>query len=322
MSTIKSYLHGLTRASRLPKMTAVLWLFNFLLAVPAYMLMRAYLGGTIGPSLAASGLIKRLDMNTVLEVVTSSGVALGGLVTALAILIGLQVLVSIFCFGGVLSGLGPGGEDKPLAPVFFGGGGRFYGRFLRRTVYSLALWVPAVLVVLLVNAALSPLAANPVREQLGFVLTILQVFLAVLLAYGIKMILDYARIIIAIRDSRLVFGSLLEATRAVIRRPARPVGLYVLLSLTGWAAFFLYLGVQSLYARQTAGTIIIGFIIAQAFVASRGWLKIAFQAGQMDLWDSLGAGRQAQSTIAAPPAGENRISGEEAAQPGPQEPAS
>ena len=78
MSNVKSYRHGILQATRHPKMTELLWLSNLLPAIPAYFLFRAFFGGTIGPSLAAADLLKKADMNTIFEVLTSSGVALSG----------------------------------------------------------------------------------------------------------------------------------------------------------------------------------------------------------------------------------------------------
>ncbi len=310
MSIVKSYRHGIIKATRHPKMTALLWLFNLLPAIPAYFLFRAFFGGTIGPSLAAADLLKKADMNTIFEVLTSSGVALGGLLTAVLLLVVFQALVSIFIFGGILDVVVPGKDGAAFGQSFFGGGARFYGRFFRVDAYSLVLWVPAVIFMVVLNVVLNPLSANPVREQLGFILNVFQVLVAVFLVYVIKMILDYSRILIAAGNTRQVFRSLVEAVRVVVRRPARTLGLYYLLALTGWAAFAFYLGVQAFFRRRTTGTIILGFVIAQVFIASRAWLKIAFQAGQMNLLESVAARQEPDAALSASTPSEGALSGE------------
>jgi hypothetical protein len=247
--------------------------------------LSAGLGGTIDNSLALSDLLKRADMNVIFEFLTSSGVVLGQLATAVLILLVLHVLGSIFVFGGILNVLIPGRAEGRFSQAFFGGGGRFYGRFFRLTLYSLLLWTPAAVVFFILNAVLGVATKDPAREQLAFILNILRVVFVLFLAFFIKMIMDYARIRIATQDTNQVLQSLVEASRFVFSRPIKTLGLYYLLGLTGWAVLAVYLAVQSTYAGQSTGTIILAFMISQAFIAGRAWLKIAYQAAQKNLWE-------------------------------------
>jgi len=280
MSIIKSYIHGLAAATRRPKLVALLWLMNVVFALPAFFLFRSAITGTLGNSLAADGLLKRTDMNVIFEFLASSGAVVGQMVTAVLVLVALHVLAYIFVFGGILNVLAPEARGRHLAPAFFGGGGRFYGRYFRLVLYSLGLWVPVFIVFMAASAVLKLVAKDSVNEQLMLSLNILRLLLFLFLAFFVEMILDYARIKIALTDSRQVFHSLVGATRFVLSRPLKTVILYYLLGLTGWAAFGAYFALHFAFSETSAAAVILAFLMTQAFIASRAWLRIAFLAAQ------------------------------------------
>jgi len=297
MSVIKSYVHGIAGATRRPKLTALLWLMNLVFALPAFFVYRAALGGTLGNSLAAEGLLKKPDMNVIFEFLTSSGIVLGQVFTAVLVLIVLHVLAYIFAFGGILNSLAPEARGHRFGQVFFGGGGRFYGRFFRLVIYSVVLWVPVIVIFMAVNAFLRLVANNPVHEQLTFAMNILRVLVFLFLAFFVEMILDYARIKIAVTDSRQVFQSLVGAARFVLSMPLKTVFLYYLLGLTGWAAFAVYLAVQSTFSKTSVIAVILCFLIAQLFIASRAWLRVAFQAAQKDFLEATNPGLETSANL-------------------------
>jgi hypothetical protein len=297
MGIIKSYVHGLAGATRRPKLTALLWLMNLVFALPAFFVFRSAFGGTLGNSLAAQSLLKKPDMNIIFEFLTSSGVVLGQLFTVVFVIIVLHVLAYIFVFGGILNSLAPETRAQRFGPTFFGGGGKFYGRFFRLVIYSVVLWVPVIVIFMAVNAFLKLVANDPVHEQLMIALVILRILVLLFLAFFVEMILDYARIKIAVTDSRRVFRSLIGATRFVLSKPLKTVVLYYLLGLTGWAAFVVYLAVQSTFPKTSAVAVFLGFLIAQLFIASRAWLRIAYLAAQKNFLESSSPGLETSANL-------------------------
>jgi hypothetical protein len=289
MSVLKSYTQGLAEAGRRSKMIALLWLLNFALAAPAYLVFSAATRGTLGESLAAGELLKKTDMNIAFEFITSSGTVLGQIFTVVLILLAFQALASIFVFGGILGVLDHGARGRRFGQVFFGGGGRLYGRFFRLSVYSLALWVPAILVFTIVSALLGLTTKDPAHEQLALFSTIIRALVLAFCFFFIKMVLDYARIKIAATDTRKVFRALVGATRFVFARPAKTLALYYLLGLTALATFGLYMGVQSAFAKTSALAVLLGFLIFQVFVLTRAWIHVAFLAAQKSFFESAGS---------------------------------
>ncbi len=284
MNIVACGLKGLKEATAQPKTIFVLWLANLLAAFPLYLVVSGAFGRALGASGLAGSLASKADMNAIFEVLTSASASLRDVMIAALGLIVLYEFAAIFLAGGILHTLLRKPERRAFASSFFSGGGRFYGRFFRLSASSLLLWLPAAAVYLVFDMALSAVFHDPNRELLGFYLGLLRAACALALFFLVKMILDYARIRIAVRDSRGVLAELLFAVRFVGRRLGRTLALYYVLGLVGLAALAIYGLADSSFAKTTPGAIAAGLALTQIFILSRGWLKIAFQAGQMEFY--------------------------------------
>jgi hypothetical protein len=285
MNIARSYIKGIQEATLRPKIAFVLWLVNFSFGSVLYFLFSAVLSASaLANSLSASELLKKADMNAILEFLTSSGVSLGALLTVAFVLIVLYFMVSLFLYGGILHCLVRPREQESFTQAFFAGGGKYFGRFFRLSVCSVILWIPAILVFIGLDILLGAIDKDPAQEQLSFYFTIGRIVFALFIFFLMKMIMDYARIKIAVDDSRSVFRTLIAAVGFIFRKLAKALALYYLLGLTGWAAFLVYLKIQSTFAKSSELPIFLGFIIAQLYIGFRGWLKTAYQAGQWTLF--------------------------------------
>ncbi len=214
MKVSKSYSQGIKRASSEGKLVWLLWLINVLFASLIYFQFSDYLNQVLSRSAAAANFLKTFDMNTFFELVIHNGEKLNILVSlAILLLIGF-LFVSVFLNGGILFTLIlPRKTEKRrrLAPLFFEGGGKFFGRFLRLLIYSLILWLGIIVVILILNMILKPITKGGTNEVLMFYLILIQVVIAFLLLFLVKMIVDYARIKIVVEDTRKVFHPLFQA---------------------------------------------------------------------------------------------------------------
>ena len=92
----------------------------------------------------------------------------------------------------------------------------------------------------------------------------------------------------------------MDAVRFVLRRLSGTLGLYYLLGLTGLAMSLTYLGVKSLVGTTTAAGILAVFLITQVYIAGRGWLRAAYQAGQLQMLAASGSTQGADKREAGP----------------------
>ncbi|MCJ7681305.1 MAG: hypothetical protein MUP70_11305, partial [Candidatus Aminicenantes bacterium] len=209
--------------------------------------------------------------------------------TALLLIIG-YITANIFLNGGILFTLNhprKKGEKRRLAPLFFQGAGKFFGRFLRLCLYSLILWTGLVVVILVLGLILDPITKGGTNEVLIFALVLVRVIFAVFLFFLIKMITDYARIRIVVEDSRRVFLSLFKAAGFVFRRFFGTLAVYYLFVITAAALFALYCMINGAVKTHALLPILISFIITQVFILSRGWVRIGLQAAQLNYFLNL-----------------------------------
>ena len=300
MTILSFAVKGLRDAASRPKMVFVLWLGNLLAAIPLYLLFTGAFGAALGASGLARGLAAKTDMNVLFEILTSSGPAVRDLLRAALGLILVYEFAWIFFAGGILQTL-LGDAAAPFASTFFSGGGRFYGRFFRLTMYSLLLWLPAGVLFIVFDGILSAVQSDPNREQLGFFLALARYAFALALLHLIRMISDYARIRIAVRDSRDVFAELGRAVRFVLGRLGRTLALYYLLGLAGLAILILFELLDSALPKTSPAAIFAAFVLTQVFIAARSGLRIAYQSAQMGLYlEEMKTGGGKACGLAAP----------------------
>ncbi len=284
MSVMKSFGKGIQDALVRPKAAIIIYLVNAAFAAVIYFLALDIFAPVLSRSPAGEDLLGGRNINALIEILAGSGHALGGLVSMGAVLLVLYLFVLPFLYGGVLNDLVRPREAVGFGASFWAGGGKYYGRFLRLEVLSLLLWVPAAILFILVGKALDAAAADPLKEQLNFYLTLTRVVFALFLFFGVKMILDYARIRIASGELRGTLAAMLWATVFVVKKPLKSLGLYYILGLTALAGLAAYWGVQSLFAKTTTAAVLAGVILAQLHILWRSWIKVAYQAAQVKLF--------------------------------------
>ncbi len=303
MKVFKSYTLGMKRAASEKKMIFLLWLFNVLFASVIYYQFSDYLEKVLGTSAAAANFLKAIDFNSVFEMLTFDGAALGTIVS-LAIYVGLFYGVfSIFLSGGILQVLVVGrnpnasGEKRHLAAIFFKGAGQYFGRFFRLFLYSLVLLAGVAVALMVLAMILSPITQRNTNEALLFYVVLAEVIVGLFLVFMVRMIVDYARIRIVVENSRAVVLSLFDSIGFVFRRLGKTLGLYYLYLLTGAAVIAIFWVIKTGIKTYSLLPILIAFVVGQLFILSRGWLRVALQAAQMDFFRSVPPPTPVEETI-------------------------
>ena len=295
MKIWKSFLSGIKLAAlrRHLKMALVLWGFNFILGLVFYFLAADFFSRALGNSALAEGLQRKMDFNVIFELVAHHAEGLRTLREAALLLMALFFLVSVFLNGGILhiftaAGREPGfmGERGRLAPDFFQGAGKYFGRFCRLCLYSLLLWVTFIFLFLIISEILGSLYTGGTNERLMVLIFIIEAAIALFFWFFIKMILDYTQIKIVLEDSRFVFRSFLQMIAWVLSHLGKTLGLYYLLLLLGLAWMLGEWGWEAVIPMSSPALMIIFFLVGQIFIAGRCWLRMAVLAGQLDLYSS------------------------------------
>lgn len=291
MSVFRSYGKGIKEATLQPKMISVLWFINFIFGAIIFYLFKQRFSEVIGSNLMADKILKKLDYNFVFEFLVYNGQFIKTIFFLAFVLMLIYFLVYIFLYGGILNRLiqsrrshDVGRNNGGFAPVFFQGAGRYFGRFFRLTIYSLIMWLVGLIFFFGLTRLVRVLTAKGTKEQLTFYLFITEIVVGLFLIYLIKMILDYTRIKIVTEDTRRVFRSMFQSIGFVFQNFGKTLGIYYLLVLTGIILIGIYWLLRQVIPDYTFLTILITFIIYQLFIASRGWVKVAFQAAQLSFY--------------------------------------
>ena len=291
MRVLRSYGYGIKEATSQPKIISVLWLINLLFATVFFYTVFNFLARTTGKSQASESVLQKLDFNFIFELLAHHGGAVRTILCLFLILIFVYSLVSIFLNGGILFTIALSTrmaaterrEDR-FAGIFFQGAGKFFGRFFRLFIYSLLLWVIFIILNVLLNLVFRPLTSSGTNEQMMLYLFWLRLAIGLFLIFLIRMILDYTRIKIVLEDTRNVFRSLLQTMGFVFQNFGKTLALYYLLIMTAIILFLIYWILKSLITPNSLFPILMAFVIGQLFIISRGWLKIALQAAQMEFY--------------------------------------
>jgi hypothetical protein len=310
MKVLKSYYEGIKEASSQAKMIFVLWLANFAFgSVIFYLFFRAF-SRAMGNSTVAEVLLKRFDFNFLVEFISNHGESIATIFSSIVVLTLLYLLVSTFLFGGILFSLTIrlksshlAGDERKFAQIFFQGAGKFFGRFFRLLVYSLLLWISSLILFFFINLFINSFAGWEAGEK-AFLW--LRLGIALFIFFLVRMILDYTRIKIAFEDSPKVFRSLVEMIKYVLKKLGKTLALYYLLLLTGIVFCAVLWALKLVIPQNSFLTIIIAFLVGQAFIAGHCWLRIAFQQAQLVFYSP---GHQ------EPPESSSRESQNESSQP-------
>lgn len=303
---------GLRRAIAAPKLVALLWLVNTLAALPLAVVTTQALAEDIGASRFEHTLRQGFDTEWLAEYdVRATGIAalfsplrtgagavydnldawLSGelfhdqpALVALGIVYGL---IWILLQGGVLARLAAPAQRFTLGH-FLGACGRYASRFAQ--IASMAL---------LVYYALYRLAAwvfdkidGTYRDQgtEGELLTQSLVVgtLFVLTLHLVRMITDYAKISTVVHDTRWAPVALWRATRFVVARPGRTLGIYLSMGLISLAFLAVYTRLAPGPHDSTVLAVVLGFALSQVFVAGRLLLRVATLDAELSTFRASG----------------------------------
>jgi hypothetical protein len=299
---------GVRRVLSAPAILAGVWTLTFLMAVPLALTLRGMLEAHLGSSLAANQAADTVNHDwwqefeaqaaglgttftpsvigfaAVLDNVSSVFDAQKEIAPVAGVL-GAYLLVWTFLAGGIIDRYAR--QRRTYAHGFFAASGVFFFRFLRLGI------VAAVVYLFLFRYVHEWLFTDWLRsatrdlnvERTAFLWRLLMYAIFGALLVAANVLFDYTKIRAVVEDRRSMAGAILAAARFIIRNPARVFGLYFVNAL-------LFLAVVALWAMVAPGAGGVGismwasFILAQAYLLARLFLKLQFLASQTALFQS------------------------------------
>ncbi len=272
---------GFTEAARRPRITLSLYLLNLSAAAALIAPLAVVLDDALGRSVAAEGLDRSFNFETILDLLRSRAEFLAGHFQSLGVGAILYAITSTILSGGVLDVL-KGPQRSPFLPRFLGGCGRYAFRFLRLLIYlafvlSALFWISRGidrLVVLTFDESIHEVAAFWAmrgKQALMFLILLL-----------VASVFDLARILTVLENRAHMIGSLLTAAAFVGRHALPILTLDALLLTAGLLPFVPYLLVAHLLLPAAS---ILGLLAVQQLVMFlRHYVRVAGVASLLSFY--------------------------------------
>jgi hypothetical protein len=301
---IAAFREGLGRVRRAPMLVVGLWLSTLGLALgPALVLhsmIEEHLGGSLMADAAATG-VNYDWWNEFLAQASGIGqtfvpAILGfaavldnlsrladhrALPPELAVIISMQLMLSLFFAGGLLDRLA---RDRAVgAAAFFSACGVWTVRFVRLALVAGPVYVFLFLPLhhWLFDDVYGRLTRDVTVERRAFLIrfALYAVFTAIVCA--VNVVMDYAKIRAVVEDRRSMIGALGAGWRFLVHHPAETIVLYTM--NLGVAAV-----VAALYLLWAPGASapLLGFAVGQAYIVLRVIVRLQFMASQTALFQA------------------------------------
>jgi hypothetical protein len=293
--------HGLKGAAKRPALTTLLWGINLALgllaAIPAWTWWR----DSFSYAPAADTLLSAFNFAAYGDIGHYNRAAVSALLTTSVVaMVVVAGVLGALVFGGMLEIL-RSSDSRPFMHRFFRGAGHFFWRFLRLAIYTA---IAAALATGLLAAALVPLlkplddsAWEPgwlVASAIRFV-----VIGAVLLIFLLA--LDYARIRVAVDDTRRAFRTWIASLGFVLRRVPATFGIVIVFAFLYAVLLAAYVGYCAVAPVDTRLWILMLVGVQQVVMWLRVGVRVASVGAEIDFFEQRRPARAAAVPVIVPP---------------------
>ncbi len=311
MRATKCLAVGLRRVIRTPSLMFWLYIALIVLAFPLAAAMRSLLRGAIGDSLVQQNLRQGFDLDWYGEFAAKHAGFAGtfgpGVVGILPMMDNLEkvadgtlletdgtvlsagvvfLLVWAFFGGGVIYRYAHP-ENDFSRPILFAESARFFCRFVRLLIASLALyWAVAHWLAGELFKWMEMATRDVTAEKTVMLYTALIYGLTLLVLVVLGIVFDYAKIALVCENRSSALLALVRGVRFVLAHPAKCSGIYLALLVAGGIWLALYSLIAPGPNQSTALTVSLTFGLSQIYLLGRLVLKLWFLSGQTVLFES------------------------------------
>jgi hypothetical protein len=270
---------GLRQAAGRPALATTLWLCNLLLAaivaVPAWVAF----GAPFNFSPESDQLLQGFNLRFLIEAFKYDRSSVLTLLSATTIAVALVALVgNALSAGGVLEILTVR-DGRRFLHRFWRGTGRFFGRFFRLLVMWLVTLVVLGALATMGTGVVSLVLSNSSSELARFLSNLL-VPAVLLLVFGFcTLVLDYARVQMALDDSRSAFKAWFRALFFVVRHLPGTASIGIVFAAIALGLFAVSVWYQTGARSDTGSLIALLFLVQQVTLWANSVLRVGAIAG-------------------------------------------
>jgi len=300
MSLLKTLGKGFGTAVRTLRVLAYVWPVNFVFALVVVSPVVFLIQRDFGHSLSGD-IVGRLSFSWLGDVAYKYAViapALAGFILLWGL---IYLIVSLFLNGGIIGRIAASGEKIRLSS-FFADCGKYFWRFVRVFLLTLAAYALVLGVVMkLVALPFDAVVRGASGEWRALVASNLEFLLVILVLSVVSMFFDYMKIRLVAEDGKKVWRALLSTASLVGRNFFRAWGLYLLVGIffLGLSLAFVAAGNRWISKWAIGG---LGFAWAQLYVIFRLWIKVLFFGTEYQFYQAHKTGPRSGPAPAPAPA--------------------
>ncbi len=279
LNSLKS---GFNQVRANKRLVAVFYLANLFFGLLLMLPLRAMLSDFIGNSQMGEKLGGPLDMDFLFEFFQHSGEVIPAFMGLILIVPAANWLFTLFLSGGAFATFA--GGEKYNAAFFWGSAAKYFGRFIRLTLWSLPVFAVLFCLQFLETGVQRLIFGSDPHQNITYWGGWIKVGLRQLGFLLFAMVLDYARIHAVLNDERRMRTSLLQGLKFVFGNFLYTFGLALLLLLVGAAALVIYNPVANSLAAPNALIVIMLFAWQQVYMVFRTMLRLTTYASELHLY--------------------------------------
>ncbi len=287
MKIARAFGGGLGRTNSSFRMILLLYMLNFLLAVPIALSFHSAFTGAVGNSIAPATMLPDFDFTTFADFMNVHGRTVSALTGPVLWFAFLYMLLSTFLAGGILVQLQERGKPFSMQ-VFFSGCGLFWSRFFRLfLIFGIILLVAGSLLLSALSILYKALTEHALSETTPIIVAFLMAFFFLFFVMILLLIADYAKIILVRDNSTSMLKVTWNAWLFVFRNLRATLSLQLVLLMFPVlfiGAYFLAEGAMG--ASSTAGLVVV-CAMQQLFVLLRLWTHVLFLACELNLVEAI-----------------------------------
>lgn len=283
MKIITTYISGLKISGRLMKMTVLIYCVNLSLSLIIAIPFLGDLKSGFGSSMLPDALLKGFDFTSISEFLRISSGVISSYIHQARWMIFLYFLLSILFSGGILVVIYK--KEKFSVISFFNGCLIYFFRFFKLFIYMAVFNILIAVIVYLPLSIIIKSAADTVdSEATLFFIGMYGVIIHLILFGILQMVSYYAKIQIVSDDSRKVFRAIFKSMGFVFKHFINTFSLFLLLLVAPVSLWIAYFILRNSIGFTSGFTILIMFIIQQAFTFSRIFIRIWKYGSQYELY--------------------------------------
>jgi hypothetical protein len=279
LSSLKS---GFAQVQANRRMMAVFYLANFFFGLLLMLPLRAIVKDFIGNSLMGAKLGGPLDMDFLFEFFKHSGEVVPVFMGLIIIVPAANWLFTLFLSGGAFATFA--GGEKYNAAFFWGNAAKYFGRFVRLSLWSLPVFAVLYCLPYLETGVQRLIFGSDPYQNITYWGGWIKVGLRQIGILLFVMIWDYARIHAVLNDERRVRTSLLQGMKFVFGNFLYTFSLALLLLVVGAVTLVIYNPVANSLAAPNTLIVLMLFVWQQIYMLFRTLLRLTTYASQLELY--------------------------------------